>query len=274
MFINSQGKLFHFDQPIVMGIINTTPDSFFEESRKLNVQEALKQTERMLFEGASIIDIGGMSSRPGAKIIDIEEEKKRVLPIIKSIISAFPNVILSIDTVHAEVAKSAVNEGAMIVNDISAAKIDDEMYAVVSDLNVPYILMHMQGKPTDMQEKPNYKDITLDVLDFFVDEIAKLRNKGVKDIIIDPGFGFGKSIKHNYELLKKVDALKILNVPILVGVSRKSMIYKTLEIEASSALNGTTALHMFALEKGANILRAHDVKEAMECIQLFNELNS
>lgn len=270
--LNCNGKLLSLAQPIVMGILNITPDSFFDGNKYTHLDDALRQTEKMLKEGASIIDIGGMSSRPGAELVRVEEELERVLPVIETINEHFPKTILSIDTVWADVAKYAIEAGAHIVNDISAGKMDEKMYAQVAKMQVPYLLMHMQGKPQTMQKSPIYKNITTDILDFFIEEIGKLRALGVKDIVIDPGFGFGKTVAQNYELLKNTHAFQILEVPMLIGISRKAMIYKYLDIEAKDALQGTTALNMIALQQGAKILRVHDVLPAMQTIQLWQAL--
>lgn len=267
--INCNGQLVSLETPVVMGILNTTPDSFYDGGKHQLLDGQLRQVEKMLTEGATFIDIGGMSSRPGAKIISTEEELNRVLPIIEKVLEKFPRTLVSIDTIHSEVASAAVAAGASIVNDISAGRIDATMYETVASLGTPYILMHMQGEPQQMQENPTYQDVSLEILDFFIQEIGKLRSLGVKDIIIDPGFGFGKTVEHNYELLKKLHVFKMLEVPILAGISRKSMICKVLKVNPEKALNGTTALHIVALQQGAKILRVHDVREAMECIRLF-----
>ncbi|MGK0364351.1 MAG: dihydropteroate synthase [Saprospiraceae bacterium] len=270
--INCAGKLFDLSEPKIMGILNVTPDSFYDGGHLENKKAILFQADKMLREGATILDIGGMSSRPGAEVTDIEEELRRVIPAVQTVAKNFPNAFISIDTVQGEVARQAVEHGAHIINDISAGQIDDGMYKTVADLQVPYILMHMQGQPKTMQLNPNYDDIVHDILDFFVGEIEDLRDIGVKDIIIDPGFGFGKTIEHNYEMLRKMHVFQMIGVPILAGLSRKSMIYKALESTPKEALNGTTALHIVALQQGAKILRVHDVKEAMECLTLFNHL--
>lgn len=271
--LNCKGTLLSLETPIVMGILNVTPDSFYDGGQYKDSKELLKKAEQHLAEGASILDIGGMSSRPGASLITVAEELERVIRPIEMILKKFPNTIISIDTVRSVVAKAAVEAGASIINDISAGQFDEKMYATVADLGVPYILMHMQGQPENMQENPTYKDIPLEVLDFFIQEVGQLRKLGVKDIIIDPGFGFGKSLSHNYQLLKLLHIFKILDVPILAGLSRKSMIYKALNSTAKEALNGTSVLNMVALQQGATILRVHDVKEAMETIRLFSLLN-
>ena len=270
--LNCKSRLVSLGQPVVMGILNATPDSFYDGGKFSGLDGQLSQVEKMLKEGATFIDIGGMSSRPGAKTIEPEVELRRVLPIIEATIERFPETLLSIDTVHAKVAKEAVGAGACIVNDISAGKMDAEMYPTVASLNVPYVLMHMKGTPLEMQKNPTYENITLEVLDFFIAEVGKLRAHGIKDIIIDPGFGFGKTVEHNYQLLTHLHTFKMLEVPILAGLSRKSMICKVLKVNPSNALNGTTALHMIALQQGAKILRAHDVKEAVECVKLFERL--
>ena len=272
--INCKGRLISLDQPVVMGILNTTPDSFYDGGHHTSLDRQLKQVEKMLQEGATFIDIGGMSSRPGTEVIDAEEELMRVLPIIEKISREFPTALISIDTVHSKIAKKAVEAGAHIINDISAGRMDENMYATVAELQVPYILMHMQGKPNQMQQNPIYENVSLEILDFFIKEIGILRTLGIKDIIADPGFGFGKTVEHNYSLLKNLHTFQILEVPTLAGLSRKSMIYKTLNTNASKALIGTTALHVIALQQGAKILRVHDVKETIECIQLYNLLEN
>ena len=270
--INCNGRLLSLERPLVMGILNVTPDSFFDGGKHKRLDGQLQQVEKMLKEGAAFIDIGGMSSRPGAAIIDEQEELNRVLPIIEKVSQQFPEVLISIDTVHSEVARKAIAAGASIINDISAGRIDPRMYETVAELGVPYILMHTQGTPKEMQSNPVYENVALEILDFFIKEIGQLRALGVKDVIVDPGFGFGKTIDHNYELLKKTHVFKILETPILAGISRKSMIYKFLNATPNEALNGTTALHIIALQQGAKILRVHDVKEAVECIRLYEKL--
>ena len=270
--LNCKGKLLNLHQPIVMGILNVTPDSFYDGGRYDVKDQALQQTEKMLLEGASIIDIGGMSSRPGAELIAVEEELRRVLPIIESIVQHFPEAIISIDTIHANVAKEAVEAGASLINDISTGSLDQKMYETVATLNVPYILMHMKGTPKTMQQQAEYSDVKEEVLDFLIQEAGKLKALGIKDIIIDPGFGFGKQLENNYNLLKHMHLFKILECPILAGVSRKSMIYKYLKISAAEALNGTSVLNMIALQQGARILRVHDVKEAVQTIKLWEML--
>jgi dihydropteroate synthase len=270
--LNCKGKLLDLSQPIIMGILNITPDSFFDGGKYMSNTSILGKATKMLEEGAQIIDIGGMSSRPGADFISVQEELDRILPAVEIINKHYPETIISIDTIRSAVAKQAVSSGACIINDISAGKFDDELFQTVAQLKVPYILMHMQGQPKNMQTNPNYKDIALEVLDFMIEKVGQLRALGVKDICIDPGFGFGKSLQHNYQLLKKMHIFKILELPILCGLSRKSMIYKLLNTTPDKALNGTSALHMIALQEGAKILRVHDVREAFEVIQLWQNL--
>jgi dihydropteroate synthase len=271
--IKVKNILLSLDQPIAMGILNITPDSFYAGSRVPTAAKILSQAEKMLREGASILDIGGVSTRPGADHVPEKVEKKRVLKAIGLILKEFPNAIISIDTFRAAVAKEAIEAGAALVNDISASKMDEDLYPTVARLDVPYILMHMRGTPQTMQKNTEYNDVVLEVLDFFIAEIAKLRILGVKDIILDPGFGFGKSIEQNYQLLNNIHVFQQLNLPILAGVSRKSMIFKYLNIQPSEALCATSALNMIALQQGAKILRVHDVKEAMQVIALYRALN-
>ena len=268
--INCNGKLINLSLPIVMGILNVTPDSFYDGGKHNSIADSFVKAEQMIAEGATIIDIGGMSSRPGAEIVSPEEELSRVLPVIKLIVSKYPNQILSIDTVHGVVAKAAVDAGVRMINDISAGSIDSSIIQVALDEKVPYVLMHMQGIPTNMQESPTYENVVMDVLSFLKQKIHELRNMGMIDLIIDPGFGFGKNIDQNYQLLKKMSVFRILDCPIMAGLSRKSMIYQALDIAPEESLNGTTALHMIALQNGAKILRVHDVKEASQAIKLFS----
>jgi dihydropteroate synthase len=264
--LNCNGKLFVIDQPVIMGIINATPDSFYKGH--IN-DDILLLARQMIADGAAIIDIGGQSTRPGSERIAAAEEMKRVLPVIEGIHKNFPDTIISIDTYSSTVAAAAVEAGASIVNDISAGNMDAAMIGTVAALQVPYICMHMQGTPENMQAAPQYNNVAKDVLDFFIAKTAQCKKAGIKDIIVDPGFGFGKTITHNFSLLKKMEVLKILNTPILAGLSRKSTIYKTLNTTAENALNGTTVLNTLALQNGAHILRVHDVKEAAEAITLF-----
>lgn len=270
--INCQGHLLDLSYPIVMGILNVTPDSFYDGGKFKEESAQIRQVEQMVKQGATVIDVGGMSSRPGAEIIGEGEEQSRVIPVIKMIKHHFPEVIVSIDTVYSGTAKAAVENGAGIINDISAGKIDPKMYQMVAELNVPYVLMHMQKRPETMQQNPEYENVMVDMIDFFIQEVGKLRNLNVKDIILDPGFGFGKTINHNYQILKQMADFSILNLPMLAGISRKSMIYKILETTPEEALNGTSALNMVALQQGARILRVHNVKPAMEVIRLFHQL--
>lgn len=270
--INCSGKLISLAEPKVMGILNITPDSFFESSRIGSADNLLAQAEKMIVNGASFLDIGGQSTRPGATLISVEEELERVIPAISLLNNHFPEVILSIDTFYASVAMEAVAAGAKMVNDISAGDIDEEMFPLIGNLCVPYIMMHKKGMPINMQDNPVYADIVLEIVDYFAAKIEKLRALGVADIILDPGFGFGKTLENNYQLLQNLDRFKLFELPLLAGVSRKSMVQKVLNVSALESLNGTTALHMIALERGAKILRVHDVKEAVECVKLFQSL--
>lgn len=272
--LNCKGRLLSLETPLVIGILNITPDSFYAGSRYQQMEEVLRQAEKMLLEGAAILDVGGMSSRPGAEIISVEEELKRVLPAIEAILKNFPEAIISIDTVQAEVARQSVEAGAAIINDISAGRLDEKLYQMVAELGVPYVLMHMQGTPRTMQQEPVYEDVVREVLDFFIAEVGKLRALGIKDIILDVGFGFGKTLQHNYQLLKHLHVFQILELPILTGISRKSMVYKPFGGSAREALNGTTALHMVALQQGSKLLRVHDIKEAVEVIQLWKQMEN
>ncbi len=255
-----------------MGILNITPDSFFDGGKYKNRKSILLQTEKMLAEGATFIDIGAYSSRPGAEPISEEEELKRILPVTEMLLSEFPNILLSIDTFRSGIAIKCLEVGAALINDIFAGLSDKNMLSTIAEHKVPYIMMHMKGTPQTMQQKASYEDLLQDILYYLSERITSARALGIHDIIIDPGFGFAKTLGQNYELLQKLDFLKTLNLPILAGLSRKSMIYKVLGSKAENALNGTTALNMIALSKGANILRAHDVKEAKECILLTENL--
>lgn len=269
-YINAGGKLLDLAIPRVMGILNITPDSFYSGSRYSTDEEILSAATRMLDDGADILDVGGYSSRPGAADISIQEESARVLKAIKLISREFPEAIISVDTFRADIAREAVVEcGANMINDISGGDADSEMFFTIENLNVPYILMHMKGNPRSMQNKPVYEDIVADILKWFGERIFRLNSSGVKDIIIDPGFGFGKTIDHNFELLRRLGDFSIAGLPVVVGISRKSMIWKTLDISADEALNGTTALNAIALFNGADILRVHDVKEAVQTVQLI-----
>ena len=274
-YINAGGRLLDLEIPKVMGILNITPDSFYSGSRYNTDDEILKEATRMLEDGADILDVGGYSSRPGAKDISTEEERNRVLRVIKMISREFPKAIISVDTFRAEIAREAIVEcGASIINDISGGDADINMFQVIRSLNIPYIMMHMKGDPRTMQNKPVYDDIVADILKWFGERIFKLKSAGVKDIIIDPGFGFGKTIEHNFELLRRLGDFSIAGLPVLVGISRKSMIWKTLNIDAEEALNGTTAINAIALLNGADILRVHDVKEAVQTVLLIKRFKN
>lgn len=272
MWINCKGWLIDLSEPKVMGIINITPDSFFSGSRKNSEKEILTTAETMLNDGATFLDLGAYSSRPGADDISEDEELHRLLPAIELILKEFPEGIISADTFRSNVAKKAIDSGAAIINDISAGHLDSNMLSVIAELQVPYIMMHMKGTPQTMKELNQYEDLTSEVLFYFSERIAAARKLGINDLIIDPGFGFAKNIQQNFELLKKLELLKNIELPILVGLSRKSTIWKTLNIKPEAALNGTSILNTISLTKGANILRVHDVKEAMECIKLISEL--
>ena len=265
--INYRGKLFIAEKPVVMGIINVTPDSFYAGSRT-GLNELVEKAGRMLEEGAAMLDIGGQSTRPGSTAITAEEEIQRVVPAIQTLFKHFPDALLSIDTYYASVAKAAIDAGAGIVNDISAGFMDAAMLSRVAESGAPFIAMHMQGTPATMQQDPIYENVAQVVLDYFIERIHACRNAGIKDIILDPGFGFGKTTAHNFELLHNMELLHIPSLPLLAGVSRKGMIWRTLGITAEEALNGTTVLNTVALMKGAAILRVHDVKEAVECVKL------
>ena len=273
MTINCKGKLIDLNSPKVMGIINTTPNSFYAESRKTSEKDILKQVEKMLKDGADFIDVGGYSTPPGAPKVEETEELKRVLPAIENILKQFPETLISIDTFRANVAKKSIEAGAAIINDISAGSLDPEIMKTVAKHQVPYIMMHMRGTPQTMKDLNQYDDLLQDILFYFSEKINAARALGINDLIVDPGFGFAKNIDQNFELLSKMQLFKTLELPLLAGLSRKSLIYKTLKTSAAEALNGTTFLNTIALTKGANILRVHDVKEAVECTKLFAELN-
>ncbi len=269
--INCKGTLLSLETPLVMGILNVTPDSFYDGGKFYSEDSLLPQVEKMLLEGAAIIDIGGYSSRPGATHISEKEELSRVIPAIEQIIKELPNTLISIDTFRAEVAQQAVQSGASLVNDISSGDDDLQMLQTVAKLGVPYIAMHKKGSPQTMQHNPTYQDVTVEVLDYFIKKVKQCTDAGIVDIILDPGFGFGKTIEHNYSLLKNLEAFKMLDCPMLVGVSRKGMIKNLLNISSEEALNGTTVLNTIALTKGAHILRVHDVKEAVEAVKLVSK---
>lgn len=270
--LNCKGQLVDLNIPVVMAILNITPDSFYGNSRINTVDKALKTTETFINEGATFIDLGAYSSRPGAAEVSADEELNRLIPVVEGISKTFPQALISVDTFRAKVAEQAVLAGAHLVNDISAGNLDKAMFQTVAQLQVPYVMMHMKGTPQTMQQNPTYQEIVTEVSDYFSEKISTLTQLGVKDIIIDPGFGFAKTINHNYQLLQQLEALNLFNLPILVGFSRKSMITKVLDIDTENALNGTTVLNTAALLKGASILRVHDVKEAMECIRLIEEM--
>jgi dihydropteroate synthase len=272
MTINCKGQLIDLSAPKVMGILNVTPDSFFDGGKYKDENSILTQAERMLSAGAGFIDIGGYSSRPGGDFVSEAEELHRVVPIVELILKQFPDTLISIDTFRSEVAKQSVSAGAALINDISAGKLDENMLPSIGALGVPYIMMHMRGNPKTMQQLTTYENLVKDVISYFAERISKAHAEKINDIIIDPGFGFAKTREQNFQLLNNLELLQILDKPILAGVSRKSMIYKTLNTSSEQALNGTTALHMVALQKGAKILRVHDVKEAMECVTLYNQL--
>ena len=271
--LNVGGKILDLSAPKVMGILNITPDSFFEGSRTQSEKEILTQAEKMLTEGADILDLGAYSSRPGATDISVEEEKQRLIPAVKLIVKHFPEAVISVDTFRASIAKKAIESGAHIINDISGGNLDQEMFKTVGKLGVPYILMHMKGTPQTMKDLTDYVDLCSEIKLYFSEKIAQLKQAGVKDIVLDLGFGFAKNIPQNFELLKQLADFRTLGFPILAGLSRKSMIYKTLDIDANKALNGTTVLNTIALLNGASILRVHDVKEAREAILLINKIN-
>jgi dihydropteroate synthase len=268
--INCKGRLIRFEEPLVMGILNITPDSFFPGSRITSQEAALRKAEEMLLDGAAFIDIGGQSTRPGSTLITEDEELHRVMPVIELIVKNFPLALLSVDTFYAKVARYAVETGACMVNDISAGTMDEAMFATVAALQVPYVLMHMKGEPKTMQQSPHYDNLITDVFDKLNSQLSELNKMGVRDVIIDPGFGFGKTTAHNFELLSGLSFFKNLERPIMVGLSRKATIYKTLNVPVEDSLNGTTVMHTLALEGGADILRVHDVKEARQAVVLHN----
>ena len=272
--ININGELLDFSTPLVMGILNVTPDSFYSGSRKQSEEEIVSRVCQILEEGGKIVDIGGQSTTPTSTLIPAKEELKRLEPTLRLVRKEFPNTILSIDTFYSEVARPAVEKyGVNIINDISGGQIDDNMFETVARLNVPYILMHMRGTPQTMQQHTRYDNFIQDILYYFSEKLSKLNLLGVNDIIIDPGFGFSKTTDQNYQLMAYLKYFNIFDVPILVGISRKSMIYKLLECTPQESLNGTSALNTFALLSGANILRVHDVKEAVECVKIVEKIS-
>ena len=270
--INCNGKLVDLSSPKVMGILNVTPNSFYDGGKHKNINTIIHQVDKMFSDGATFIDIGAYSSKPTADFVSEVDEINRLNFVLKEIVNTFPNIILSVDTFRANVAKIAIENGVAIVNDISAGLLDENMLPTVADLKVPYIMMHMRGNPQTMQTLTDYNDIVKEMIFYFSERVAKARSFGISDIIIDPGFGFAKTLEQNYEVLNKLELFSLLDLPLLAGISRKSMIYKVLEKTAKDALNGTTVLNTIAVQKGAKILRVHDVKEAVECIKLVDKL--
>ncbi|MNW78087.1 Dihydropteroate synthase [compost metagenome] len=270
--LNCKGKLIDISKPSVMAILNITPDSFYNKSRVSSVDEALRNAEKFIEAGAKFIDVGAYSSRPGAVDVSETEEIERLVSIVQAINQSFPEILISVDTFRAKVAEESIHAGAHIINDIAAGNLDEKMFETLAKLQVPYIMMHMKGTPQNMQENPSYENVTTEVFSYFSEKIKTLNNLGVKDIILDPGFGFAKTLDHNYELLRNMQLLNFFELPLLVGFSRKSMITKALNIKTEDALNGTSVLNTTALLKGANILRVHDVKEAVECVELVNRV--
>ncbi|AOW10743.1 dihydropteroate synthase [Flavobacterium gilvum] len=273
MTINCKGQLIDLSTPKVMGILNITPNSFFDGGKYKNDDELLERVDKMCNEGADFIDVGAYSSKPNAEFVSEEEEIERIIPVMNLLQKHFPGIPLSIDTFRAGVAKICIENGAAIINDISAGILDDKMLETIAELQVPYIMMHMKGTPQTMQTLTQYEDMIKEMLFYFSERIAVARSHGINDLIVDPGFGFAKTLEQNYELMQKLELFQMLELPLLVGISRKSMIHKALEINAEMALNGTTFLNTIALTKGAKILRVHDVKEAVECVRLYNKLN-
>ncbi|WP_284653629.1 dihydropteroate synthase [Flavobacterium terrisoli] len=273
MTINCLGTLVDLSSPKVMGILNVTPNSFFDGGKYADEKSMLLQVEKMLNEGATFIDIGAYSSKPSAEFVTEAEEIERLIPMVKSVLQHFPNTLISADTFRANVAKAAVENGACMVNDIAAGNLDDNMMPTVAELQVPYVMMHMKGNPQTMQSLVQYENITREMLSYFSEKVAQARSLGINDLIVDPGFGFAKTLEQNFEVMNNLELFQALDLPILVGISRKSMIYKTLDTSAEFALNGTTVLNAIALQKGANILRVHDVMEAVECVKLYNNLS-
>jgi len=269
MLMNCKGQLIDLSIPKVMGILNVTPNSFFDGGKYKNEAEIISQVDKMLSEGATFIDIGAYSSKPSAEFVTEQEEIERIVPVIELILKHFPETLLSIDTFRAAVAKASIESGAAIINDIAAGELDDKMFEVIAKYNVPYIMMHMRGNPQTMQSLTQYDDIVKEMLFYFSEKVKHARSLGINDLILDPGFGFAKTTDQNYEVLQKMELFNLLELPVLAGVSRKSMIYKTLGNTAQEALNGTTVINTIALTKGAKILRVHDVKEAVECVTLF-----
>ena len=273
MTINCKGLLVDLSAPKVMGILNVTPNSFFDGGKYKNETEILSQVEKMVVDGATFIDIGAYSSKPNAEFVAEQEEIYRIVPVVDLILKHFPEAILSIDTFRGEVAKASIESGAAIINDIAAGNLDNNMFEIIAKYNVPYVMMHMRGNPQTMLTLTDYDDIVKEMLFYFSEKVAKARSFGINDLMIEPGFGFAKTVGQNYEVFQRMELFNMLELPLLVGVSRKSMIYKTLGTTIENALNGTTVLNTLALTKGAKILRVHDVKEAVECVALFNKIN-
>ncbi len=273
MTINCNGRLIDLSTPKVMGILNCTPDSFYDGGKYKSESQFLSQVEKMLSDGATFVDIGAYSSKPNAEFVSEEEELNRLLPVIELVLKSFPETIISVDTFRSKIAQNVIENGAAIINDISAGNLDENMLETVAKLQVPYIMMHMKGSPQTMQTLTQYDNICKEMLFYFSERVGKSRSLGINDIIIDPGFGFAKTLEQNYEVMQKLELFQMLELPLLVGISRKSMIYKTLETTAENSLNGTIFLNAISLQKGANILRVHDVKEAVESVKLFNKIN-
>ena len=271
MNINIRGRLFDLSKPKVMGILNLTPDSFYDGGVHNEINKIEDHVNKMVNDGMDILDIGGYSSKPGAKNISVDEELSRVIPILKHIRKIFPDLVISIDTFRSKIAGTSLDEGADMINDISGGTLDKNMMSVVAKNNCPYILMHMQGNPQNMQNDPSYENVTLEIIQYLAQRIKIAHDNNIVDLIVDPGFGFGKTLEHNFEILNNLDKFNVLDTPILAGFSRKSMIYKTLKTSSKKALNGTSSLNTIALMKGAKILRVHDVKEAKECIILHEK---
>ena len=269
MTINCKGQLIDLSTPKIMGILNVTPNSFYDGGKFTLSENGLSQVGKMLDEGATFIDIGAYSSKPNSEFVSEEEERNRILPVVQGILNQFPDALLSIDTFRSGIAAVCIENGAAIINDISAGNLDEKMMEVVAKYNVPYIMMHLRGTPQTMQSQTNYENIIKEMLFYFSEKVNKARSLGINDLIIDPGFGFAKTLEQNYEVLQNFERFKILDLPLLAGISRKSMVYKPLGLTANEALNGTTVLNTIAVSKGANILRVHDVKEAVECVTLF-----
>lgn len=272
--LNLRGELLDLSTPRVMGILNLTPDSFFDGGQFNSAAKAIEQCKKMLDEGADIIDIGAASSRPGSEVLSAHDEWNRMSGILSQLVKEFPNAYFSIDTFHSTVAEKAIDNGAHIINDISGGEMDPKMYSIAAQLKCPLIVMHMQGTPQNMQDNPKYSHVVIEIIQNLQAKVFRAHEAGVLDLIIDPGFGFGKTVEHNFQILNQLDHFHLLKCPILAGLSRKSMIYKSLNSSSDEALNGTTALNMIAMEKGARLLRVHDVKEAKECVSLFTQLKA